>query len=78
MTRKQPPESANTITTGCDVVIFGIRRTVLIKRNEEFLNSKKVKIKQNLFQYLLNDKVIKNFVQQLHEKESLFEGCHSD
>ncbi|CAH1755901.1 1415_t:CDS:10 [Entrophospora sp. SA101] len=64
----------------CDVVIFGIRRTILKisphlqKRNEEFHQSKKKKFRENLSQYLLDDKVIKDFVQQLREEEVWFEG----
>ena len=52
--KKSPPESINTITDKCEIVIFGIRRTVLKisphcwKRNEEFRASKKVKVKENL------------------------------
>jgi hypothetical protein len=57
MTVKQPPqEPANTITGECDIIMLGIRRTVLKisphfqKRNEEFRASKKAKIKENLSQ----------------------------
>ena len=57
MTVKKPPqESANTITDKCDILMLGIRRTVLKisphcwKRNLEFKASKKVKVKDNLSQ----------------------------
>ncbi|CAJ0866271.1 13983_t:CDS:10, partial [Entrophospora sp. SA101] len=75
-----PREPINTTTHECDVVIFGIRRTILKisphlqKRNEEFHQSKKKKFRENLSQYLLDDKVIKDFVQQLREEEVWFEG----
>jgi hypothetical protein len=76
MTVKKPPREPNkTITTDCDIIILGIRRTILKisphfqKRDEEFRASKKTKIKENLDQYLLSEKEIKEFVQQLHEKE---------
>ena len=78
--KKSPKEPANTITTDCDIVMLGIRRTVLKisprcwKRNEEFRASKKVKIKENLTNWLLDEKVIKNFVQQLDKKEPEEEG----
>jgi hypothetical protein len=75
MTAKKPPqEPINTITIDCDVEILGITRTVLKisphfeKHNEEFRSSKKKKIRENLEQYLLDKKVIKDFVQQLHKK----------
>jgi len=64
--------------------MLGVRRTVLkisphlFKRNNEFRASKKVKIKENLTNWLLDDQVIKNFVQQLHEKEPEDEGDHKD
>jgi hypothetical protein len=81
MTAKKPPqEPANTATTDCDIEMLGIRRTVLkisphlFKRNEEFRVSKKVKIKGNLENYLLDEKVIKDFVQQLDKKEPEEEG----
>ena len=81
MTAKSPPqEPANTITTDCDIEMLGIHRTVLkisphfLKRNEEFRTSKKIKIKENLDQYLLDEKIIKNFVQQLDKKEPEEEG----
>lgn len=57
MTVKKPPqEPANTITDKCDILMLGIRRTVLKisphcwKRNLEFKASKKVKVKDNLSQ----------------------------
>lgn len=85
MTAKKPPrEPYNTITTDCDIIMLGIRRTVLKisphfqKRNEEFRASKKAKIKENLDQYLLSEKEIKEFVQQLHKKEPEDEGIHKD
>ena len=71
--KKQPPEPINTITTNCNVLIRGLRRTVLKisphcwKRNEEFRQSKKKKIKENLENYLLGEKVIKDLVQQISE-----------
>lgn len=83
MTAQKPPrEPINTTTHECDIVIFGIRRTILKisphlqKRNEEFHQSKKKKVRENLSQYLLDDKVIKNFVQQLREEEVWFEGVN--
>jgi hypothetical protein len=85
MTAKKPPqEPINTITIDCDVEILGITRTVLKisphfeKHNEEFRSSKKKKIRENLEQYLLDKKVIKDFVQQLHKKEPEFEGTHTN
>ena len=81
MTAKKPPqEPVNTITIDCDIIMLGIRRTVLkisphfLKRNEEFKASKKAKIKENLNKWLLDEKVIKNFVQQLDQKEPEEEG----
>ena len=73
--KKSPPEPINTITTGCDVIIFDIRRMVLKisphywKRNEEFRQSKKKKVRENLIQYLLSKKEIKDLVQQINDKE---------
>jgi hypothetical protein len=64
MAKKPPQEPANTITIDCDIEMLGIRRTVLkisphfLKRNEEFRSSKKTKIKENLANWLLDDKVI--------------------
>jgi hypothetical protein len=85
MVAKQPPrEPINTTIHNCDAVIFDIRRIVLKisphywKRNEEFRDSKKKKIRENLIQYLLDDKVIKDFAQQLHQVDPLFEGTNSD
>jgi hypothetical protein len=81
MTAKKPPqEPANTITTDCDIEMLGIRRTVLkisphyLKRNEEFRTSKKKKIRENLNNWLLDEKIIKDFVQQLDKKEPEEEG----
>jgi hypothetical protein len=60
--------------------MLGIRRTVLKiiphyrKRNEEFRSSKKAKIKENLANWLLDEKIIKDFVQQLDKKEPEEEG----
>ena len=82
--KKSPPQSVNTATIECDIVIFGIRRTVLKisshcwKRNEEFRTSKKVKVKENLANWLLNDKIIQGLVQQISEKEVWFEGVNPD
>lgn len=82
--KKPSQEPANTTTTDCDITILGIKRTILKisphyqKRNEEFRHSRKKKIRENLDKYLLNDKVIKNFVQQLHEKEPEDEGVNKD
>ena len=73
--KQPPPEPTNTITHNCDIVIFGISRTVLKisphcwKRNKEFQASKKVKVKENLANWLLDKEVIKNLIQQLKEKE---------
>lgn len=81
---KLPQEPDKTITTDCDVVILGIRRTILKisphlwKRNKEFRASKKTKIKQNLEQYLLSKEEIKGFVQQLHNKDPKEEGINKD
>jgi len=67
--QKPPQEPANTITTDCDIIILGIFRTVLkisphfLKRNEEFRQSKKKKIRENLEKWLLDDEAIKNFIQ---------------
>lgn len=78
--KKSPQEPANTITIDCDIEMLGIRRTVLkisphlFKRNEELQASKKAKIKENLSKWLLDDQVIKNFVQQLDKKEPEEEG----
>ena len=81
MTVKKPlQEPTNTITTDCDIEMLGIRRTVLkisphlFKRNEEFRASKKVKIKGNLENYLLDKKVVRDFIQQLDKKEPEEEG----
>jgi hypothetical protein len=80
--QKPPQEPTNIITTDCDVVVRGIRRTVLkisphlFKRNDEFRQSKKKRIKKNLNQYLLDDKIIKNFVQQLDGKKVRSEGIN--
>lgn len=77
---KHPQEPENTITTDCNITMLGIRRNILKispycwKRNEEFLNSKKTKIKDNLKQWLLDKEIIKNFVQQLDGKEPEDEG----
>ena len=73
--QKPPQEPANTITTDCDITILGICRTVLkishhfLKRNEEFRQSKKKKIRENLEKWLLDDEAIKNFIQQLDGKK---------
>jgi len=80
MAKKPPQEPVNTTTTDCDIEMLGIRRTVLKisphcwKRNEEFRASKKVKIKENLANWLLDEKIIKDFVQQLDKKEPEEEG----
>ena len=78
---KQPPqEPINTITDKCDILMLGIRRTVLKisphcwKRNLEFQASKKAKIKDNLNRWLLDKEIIKEFVQQLNKKEPEEEG----
>jgi hypothetical protein len=82
--RKLSREPDKTITEECDIVILGIKRTVLkisphyLKRNKEFQASKKAKIKQNLDQYLLSKKEIKDFVQQLHNKEPEEEGVDKE
>ena len=85
MTVKKPPqEPINTTTGKCDILMLGIRRTVLKisphcwKRNLEFQASKKTKIRNNLNQWLLDKEVIKDFVQQLHEKEPEDEGVHKE
>jgi hypothetical protein len=74
--QKQPPtEPINTATTECEVVIFGILRTVLKisphcwKRNKEFHQSKKKKVQEHLDQYLLSKKEIRELVQQINDKE---------
>ena len=79
--KKTPPEPTNLITDKCEVVIRGIRRTVLKidwlhikKRNDEFKTSKKKKIRENLDQYLLDSEIIKDFVQQLEGKQLRDEG----
>lgn len=80
MVKKPPQEPVNTITIDCDIIMLGIKRTVLkisphfLKRNKEFRASKKAKIKENLNKWLLDEKVIKNFVQQLDQKEPEEEG----
>ena len=82
--KKPPQEPVNTITGECDIIMLSIRRTVLKisphcwKRNAEFQASKKVKVKDNLNQWLLDKEVIKDFVQQLHEKEPQDEGVHKE
>ena len=74
MIARKPP-STNTITYQCEIVIFGVKRIILKisphyqKRNEEFRASKKIKVKENLTNYLLDDKVIRDFIQQLREEE---------
>ena len=78
--KKPPQEPANIITTDCDIEMLGIHRTVLkisphfLKRNDEFRVSKKIKIKENLSNWLLDETVIKEFVQQLDKKEPEEEG----
>ncbi|CAG8736912.1 10669_t:CDS:2, partial [Ambispora leptoticha] len=76
MVAQQPPtEPINITTTECEVVIFGVLRTVLKisphcwKRNEEFRQSKKKKVQEHLDQYLLSKKEIRELVQQINEKE---------
>ncbi|CAI2177389.1 3978_t:CDS:10 [Funneliformis geosporum] len=76
MTTKKPPqEPINTTIYKCNIIIFGIKKTVLKisphyqKRNEEFYQSKKKRIKENLNQYLLDDNIIKDFVQQLNNEK---------
>jgi hypothetical protein len=67
-----------------DITILGICRTVLkisphfLKRNEEFRQSKKKKIRENLEKWLLDDEVIKNFIQQLDGKKVRKEGINTD
>ena len=85
MTTKKPPqEPINTTTHECNIIIFGIKRTVLKisphyqKRNEEFHESKKKRIKENLNQYLLGDNLIKDFVQQLNNEKPEAEGINVD
>jgi hypothetical protein len=76
MTKKKPapPEPDNIITTDCDITILGNRKTILkisphfLKRNEEFRDSKKEKVRKNLAQYLLDKKVIRDLVQQISEE----------
>ena len=48
------------------------------KRNEEFRASKKVKVKENLANWLLDEQVIQGFVKQINEKEVWFEGVNPD
>lgn len=80
ITKKSAQEPANTIAIDCDIEMLGIRRTFLkisshfLKRNQEFRASKKTKIKENLANWLLDNKVIKDFVQQLDKKEPEEEG----
>ena len=80
---KPPQEPANTITTDCDITILGIRRTVLKisphcwKRNEELRASKKTKVSQNLDQYLLDKKVIRDLVHQIREEDIWLEGINA-
>jgi hypothetical protein len=82
--QKPPQEPINTTTDQCDIKILGIRRIVLkisphfLKRNEEFRNSKKKKIREKLEKWLLDNKVIKNFVQQLDNKKVRKEGINTD
>jgi len=86
VTKKPPKEPDNPITDKCDVIIHGIRRTILKindwshieLHNEEFRNSKKKKIKENLDQYLLTPDVIKDFVQQIREEDMWFERVSSE
>jgi len=78
--KQSPPEPANLTTTDCDITILGIKRNVLKisphcwKRNEEFRDSKKKIIQENLNQYLLDKKVIRDLVQQIREEYIWFEG----
>ena len=88
--KKPPQEPDNPITDKgtpikCDVIIRGIRRTILEVdwphielHNKEFRSSKKKKIKENLDQYLLTPDIIKNFVQQLEGKRLRDEGINKD
>ena len=85
MTIQKPPQGpSNTITDKCDIKILGIRRKVLKisshcwKRNEEFRNSKKKKIRENLEKWLLNNEVIKDFIQQLDGKKVRKEGINTE
>ena len=82
--KKQPSEPINTTTDNCNVLVRGIRRTVLKisphcwKRNEEFRQSQKKKVRDHLEKYLLNERVIKDLVQQISEDGIWFEGVNSD
>ena len=81
---KPPQKPVSTITDKCNIKILGIRRKILkisphcLKRNEEFRQSKKKKIRENLEKWLLDDKVIKDFVQQLDNKKVRKEGINND
>ena len=81
---KPPQEPANTTADKCNIKILGIRRKILKisphcwKRNEEFRQSKKKKIRENLEKWLLDDKVIKDFIQQLDNKKVRKEGINND
>ena len=74
---KKPPQD----TTDCDIVMLGVRRTTskidwphIEKRNKEFRTSKKTKVKENLTNWLLDKKTIKDFIRQLDQKEPEEEG----
>lgn len=79
-----PPEPVNTTTNKCDIKILNIRRKILKisphywKRNEEFRQSKKKKIRENLKKWLLDDEAIKDFVKQLDNKKVRKEGINAD
>lgn len=84
MNEQPPKESADIITTDCDKIILGIRRTILKisphcwKRNKEFQASKKAKIRDNLKRWLLDKEVIKDFVHQIVDHSVRKEGINSE
>lgn len=81
---QSPPEPTNLTITYCGLTILDIRRVVLKislhcwERNKEFQNSKKEKVRKNLDQYLLDEKVIRDLVQQISEEYIWFEGVNSN
>lgn len=85
MASEQPPRKFSNINTyKISAIILDVNRTILEisqhyqKHNDEFRQSKKKKIRESLEQYLLDDKIIKDFVQQLAWRKIWFERTETD
>jgi hypothetical protein len=80
--QQSPKIPVGTVAVDCDKVIFDIKRIVLKvsphykKRNEEFQRSKKMKVKENLSRWLLDEEIIRNFIQQINQEDIWFVGIH--